>query len=115
MFAVLDYLAVHPDNWRKGIGSALVESGLSQAKELGADVFVLAFKAGHKVYKNAGLIEVDKVVEYDTNIFPDGDGEHGAWFFVSKVYEPKGKTEKEPKLVEGDIKPSEDVEAATIG
>jgi hypothetical protein len=88
--AVLDYLAVHPRNWGKRIASALVASGLSKAKEMGVDVFVLAFKAGRNVYKRQGLIEVDRVVEYDTNLFPGGDGEYGAYFFVSKVYKEQG-------------------------
>ena len=102
--AVLDYLAVHPDNWRKGVGSALVASGLSKAKEMDADVFVLAFKAGYSLYKRHGLIEVDRTVAYDTNLFPDGDGEFGAYFFVSKVYEKTDSQEKEPHVVEVDAK-----------
>ena len=102
---VLDYLAVHPDNWRKGIASALVASGLAKAKELNVDVFVLAFKAGYGVYKRMGLIEIDRVVDYDQVLFPGGDGEYGAYFFVSKVYGAEGAGGETPMLVEAEVTP----------
>ncbi|KXH51148.1 acetyltransferase [Colletotrichum nymphaeae SA-01] len=46
----LGYLAVHPDNQGKGIGTALVKSGISQAKELGLDIFIHAMEAGVGLY-----------------------------------------------------------------
>ena len=67
------------------------------------DVFVLAFKAGYNVYKRLGLIEVERTVEYDPVLFPGGDGEYGAYFFVSRVYEPMDAKQKEPHVVEADV------------
>ena len=72
------------------------------------DVFVLAFKAGYGVYKRMGLIEIDRVVDYDQVLFPGGDGEYGACFFVSKVYGAEGAEGAEgetPKLVEAEVTP----------
>jgi len=108
---------VHPKNWRKGIGRVLVASGLSKAKELDVDVFVLAFKAGYRVYEGLGLIEVDRVVEYDPLLFPGGDGEYGAYFFVSKVYAATEVEGKVLQAVEAEVRPihSEGEAAAVAG
>jgi GNAT superfamily N-acetyltransferase len=59
----LDYLAVHPNNKRKGIATALVESGIQQANRLGLPIFIWAFQAGHGVYKRLGFKEVDRVIK----------------------------------------------------
>jgi N-acetylglutamate synthase-like GNAT family acetyltransferase len=42
----LEYLAVHPDHTRKGIGSMLVQSGIDVATDLGLDVVVFAMGQG---------------------------------------------------------------------
>ncbi|KAK1673598.1 acetyltransferase [Colletotrichum godetiae] len=56
----LDYLAIHPDNQGAGIGTALVKSGIHQAKVLGLDIFIHAMEAGVDLYKRLGFsIEKD--------------------------------------------------------
>lgn len=60
----LDYLAVHPDNQRKGIGTALVQSGMEQAARLGLDIFIYAKSQGVDVYKRLGFrVERDFVLD----------------------------------------------------
>jgi ribosomal protein S18 acetylase RimI-like enzyme len=70
----LDYLAVHPDNQGKGIGKALVESGMKEAERLGLDIFIHAMKAGVGVYKRLGF-KIEKELVQDDSIF-GGDGEY---------------------------------------
>ncbi|KAF3763309.1 acyl-CoA N-acyltransferase [Cryphonectria parasitica EP155] len=72
-YIILDYLAVHPDNQGKGIGSALVKHGIQKARELGIDVFVLAFASGFKVYTNAGF---DVLETFDQDATKVGGTEH---------------------------------------
>ncbi|OJJ45166.1 hypothetical protein ASPZODRAFT_120689 [Penicilliopsis zonata CBS 506.65] len=79
----LDYLAVHPNNKGKGIASALVESGIQQANRLGLPIFILAYKAGHGVYKRLGFQEVDRIIQ-DISKFGCST-EYGVYFMV---YDP---------------------------
>lgn len=67
----LDYLAVHPHYQKKGVASALVQSGLKQAQELGVPVYVNAWKSALGVYSKLGFEEVDRVVGSDTGLDPD--------------------------------------------
>ncbi|KAI1074527.1 acyl-CoA N-acyltransferase [Whalleya microplaca] len=76
----LDYLAVHPDNKGKGIGTTLVQSGIEQAEKMGLDIFTLAFKMGRGIYERLGFKEVDRVIQDDSAY--GGLGEYGAYFMV---------------------------------
>ncbi|KAE8149872.1 acyl-CoA N-acyltransferase [Aspergillus avenaceus] len=81
----LDYLAVHPDNKGKGIGSALAASGIRYAEKVGIPLFVLAFKAGRGVYERLGFKEVDRVIQDDSQY--GGLGEYGAYFMIYDIVE----------------------------
>lgn len=63
LILVVDYLAVHPENQGKGVGTALLKHGIQKAEELGLDIFVLAFISGFKVYKNVGFKVLDSIVQ----------------------------------------------------
>ena len=49
----------------KGIGSALVRSGLETAEKLNLDVFVLAFEGGLRLYKALGFRILKEVIRND--------------------------------------------------
>ncbi|KAL1852408.1 hypothetical protein VTK73DRAFT_9222 [Phialemonium thermophilum] len=84
----LDYLAVHPDHQRKGVASALVESGIRAAHQLGLPIFCIAFQVSRGLYLRLGFREVDRVIEYGPQF---GDtGEYGGYFLV---YEGSEKAE----------------------
>lgn len=60
----LDYLAVHPDNQGRGIATQLVASGLKEAKKIGLDVYVRAFRPGVGLYRRLGFrIEKELVLD----------------------------------------------------
>ena len=83
----LDYLAVHPTNQGKGIGTALVQSGMRQAEKLGLDIFILALEAGMDLYKRLGFyIEKEIVQDYSKH---GGTGEYRFYFMI---YEQKPKS-----------------------
>ncbi|KAJ5771757.1 Acyl-CoA N-acyltransferase [Penicillium odoratum] len=84
----LEYLAVHPDNQRKGVGAALVKSGMDQADKLGLNIFVHALKAGVELYKHMGFRLLAELVQDDSAY--GGSGEYGAYFFI---YEPGSRTD----------------------
>ena len=79
----LDYLAVHPDNKGKGVGTALVEAGIQYAEKVGLPIFVLAFKAGLGIYTRLGFKEVQRLIQDDSQF--GGKGEYGAYFMVYDV------------------------------
>ncbi|KJZ74390.1 hypothetical protein HIM_06200 [Hirsutella minnesotensis 3608] len=60
----LDYLAVHPDNQGRGIATQLVASGLKEAKKIGLDVYVRAFRPGVGLYRRLGF-RIDKEIISD--------------------------------------------------
>lgn len=62
----LDFPAVHPKNQGKGIATALVQSGIQEAKKLGLDIFVTAFESGVRVYKRLGFGILKDFVEDDS-------------------------------------------------
>ncbi|KAJ5938246.1 hypothetical protein N7454_004588, partial [Penicillium verhagenii] len=62
----LDYLAVHPDNQRKGVGTALVKSGIEQADKMGLDIFVHAFTEGYELYKRMGFELIAELIKDDS-------------------------------------------------
>ena len=76
----LDYIAVHPENKGQGVATALVESGMKAAEELGIPIFIMAFKAGRGVYARLGFEEVDRIIQDDSMY--GGPGEYGAYFMV---------------------------------
>lgn len=78
----MDYLAVHPDNQRKGIATLLVESGIKQAEKLGLDIFVLAFKAGRGVYRRLGFRTEQELIQ-DASQY--GAKEYAVYYMI---YEP---------------------------
>ncbi|KAJ5623932.1 hypothetical protein N7510_000241 [Penicillium lagena] len=80
LHADLDYLAVHPDNQGKGIVTALVQSGMDRARELGLDIFVLAFECGLGVYKRLGF-RLDKDFTLDDSKY-GGPGEYHFYFMT---------------------------------
>ncbi|KAK1708219.1 acetyltransferase [Colletotrichum acutatum] len=67
----LDYLAVHPDNQGKGIGTALVKSGILIAKELGLDIFIHAMEAGVDLYKRLGFVIETEFLQDDAKYAED--------------------------------------------
>lgn len=50
----LDYLGVHPDQQRRGIGRMLLNWGVEKAREENKDAFLIATPAGFPLYKAAG-------------------------------------------------------------
>jgi GNAT superfamily N-acetyltransferase len=79
----LDYLAVHPENQRKGVGTALVESGIRYAKSVGIPIFTMAFNASRGFYERLGFREVERIVQDDSRY--GGAGKYGAYFMVYDV------------------------------
>jgi predicted N-acetyltransferase YhbS len=74
---------VHPDNKGKGIATLLVEDGIEEAKKLGVDIFVLAFKAGRGIYQRLGFKLLDELVQDDSMY--GGKGEYATYFMVYEV------------------------------
>jgi predicted N-acetyltransferase YhbS len=79
----LDYLAVHPDNQRKGVGTALVKSGMDQADKMGLEIFVHALREGAELYKRIGFRIIAELVQDDSAY--GGSGVYGVYFLI---YEP---------------------------
>ncbi|KAI1873015.1 uncharacterized protein JN550_003268 [Neoarthrinium moseri] len=78
----LDYLAVHPDNQRKGVATALVQSGMKQAEKMGLDIFIHAMKAGVGVYKRLGFKIEKELVQDDFKY-----GGNGEYYVAFMTYE----------------------------
>ncbi|KAK1758285.1 acyl-CoA N-acyltransferase [Echria macrotheca] len=62
----LDYLAVHPDSQGRGIATQLVARGLKEAREIGVDVYVRAFRPGVGLYRRLGFRTEKEVVMDDS-------------------------------------------------
>jgi ribosomal protein S18 acetylase RimI-like enzyme len=77
-------LAVHPENQRKGVATALVQSGMRQAEKMGLDIFIHALKAGVGVYKRLGFHIEKEFVQDDSKY--GGKGDHFVYFMI---YEQK--------------------------
>ncbi|KAK6955623.1 hypothetical protein Daesc_003265 [Daldinia eschscholtzii] len=83
IYIKLDYLAVHPNNKGKGIATALVESGIRHAENIGLPLFTMSYKAGRGVYARLGFREVERVIQDDTKY--GGKGEYGTYFMIYDV------------------------------
>lgn len=81
-FVGLDYLAVHPDHQGKGVGTALVRSGMEQAAAMGLDIFVYAFAAGVGLYERLGF-RIERDFLQDDSVY-GGQGNH---YTALMVYE----------------------------
>ncbi|KAL6694022.1 acyl-CoA N-acyltransferase [Trichoderma pleuroticola] len=81
-YLVLDYLAVHPENQGKGIGTLLVQSGIKEAEKLGLDIFVLAFRYGWGVYGRLGFSVEQELIQDDSMY--GGDGKYGVRYMIYK-------------------------------
>lgn len=79
----MDYIAVHPENRRKGVASFLVEGGIAEAEKAGVDIFVMAYKAGLNVYRRLGFTLLDQMIIDDSQW--GGQGEYGCYFLEYKV------------------------------
>ncbi|KAF5866712.1 hypothetical protein ETB97_009869 [Aspergillus alliaceus] len=79
----LDYMAAHPENKGKWIGTALVTSGMRYAEMAGAPIFCMAFKAECGVYARLGFKEVEIIIQDDSQY--GGAGEYGACFMMYDV------------------------------
>lgn len=79
--AELDYLAVHPDVQGRGIATQLVATGLEEAKKIGLDVYVRAFRPGVGVYRRLGFRMEQEFVTDDS-----GEGEPGAEYRALMTY-----------------------------
>lgn len=71
---------MHPENQRKGVGTALVKSGMIEAKKLGLDIFILAFEAGMGVYKRLGF-QIEKELVQDDSMY-GGKGKYSTYFMI---------------------------------
>lgn len=80
----LEYLAVHPENKGKGIGTALVQSGIKQAEKMRLPIFVMAYKAGLGIYIRAGFKEVERNIQ-DCAKWGLERVEYGAYFMVYEI------------------------------
>lgn len=76
----LEYMAVHPDNQGKGIATLLVKSGMEQARKLGLDIFILAFKPGFKLYARLGF-RVERELVQDDSAY-GGPGEYVVRYMI---------------------------------
>ena len=79
---------MHPDNQRRGVGTALVKSGIDQANKMGLEIFVHAFKDGVALYKRMGFRLLAELVQ-DDSVY-GGSGVYGTYFFI---YEPRSRTD----------------------
>ena len=71
---------MHPDNQGKGIATMLVKSGMEQAKRLGLDIFILAFKPAFGIYERLGFRVERELVQDDTMY--GGPGEYRVRYLI---------------------------------
>jgi GNAT superfamily N-acetyltransferase len=99
LLSVLDILAVHPDNWRKGIATMLIDSGIREIETwclpVDLDILVRAKKAALGVYLKAGFELVEQLVQ-DASMFGVEGGEYGA-YFLKKVMNRGGASRVKDK------------------
>lgn len=61
----LDYLGVHPDHQRRGIGKQLLNWGLDKAREQDKDVYLIATPAGFPLYQAVGFENLGSFLLFD--------------------------------------------------
>lgn len=66
---------MHPDNQGKGIATQLVASGLKEAKKIGLDVYVRAFRPGVGLYRRLGFRTEREIVQVLDDSEEGGPGE----------------------------------------
>ncbi|KAH8682029.1 putative GNAT family acetyltransferase [Xylariales sp. PMI_506] len=57
----LDFLAIHPEHQRRGIGKSLLNWGTEQAKESSKDSYLIASTAGRPLYIAGGFEEIGRL------------------------------------------------------
>jgi N-acetylglutamate synthase-like GNAT family acetyltransferase len=88
----IEFVAVHPDYWNKGIGTLLVRRGVEMADELGLDMYVLSFEGGYRTYK-AFDFETLEHMELDDSIYGGAGVFHR--YFMERKYKGKSQVGRE--------------------
>lgn len=83
---VINYLAVHPDYQRKGLGSRLLRIGLDAADRDNAEAFLIATAKGAPLYSKMGFREVDRL-EVNTKSY----GGEGIVSYLSMIRKPSAR------------------------
>lgn len=92
-------LGVLPEYWRKGIASMLVEDAIREFEALPlpagieVDILIRAKKPALGVYKRAGFVIVDQIIQDASHLGVEG-GEYGA-YFLTRAVERKENSVKE--------------------
>ncbi|CEJ82776.1 hypothetical protein VHEMI02824 [[Torrubiella] hemipterigena] len=68
----LDYLAIHPDQQGKGIGTLLLKKVMECAADLKLDMYILACKPGFRLYEKMGFTVLRELVQDDSMFGGDG-------------------------------------------
>ncbi|KAK2594762.1 hypothetical protein QQS21_007509 [Conoideocrella luteorostrata] len=77
----LDYLGVHPDHHHRGIGTTLVQAGISIANQLKTDLYLIAMgQNAYKMYKKCGFEELDSLSQ-DLRQW-DREGTYDTWIMI---------------------------------
>ena len=77
----LEYLTVHPDHQRKGVGEMLVRSGVRQADLVEVYTTVMASTLrGQSLYKRCGFELVSTIVQDDSKWGGKADGSVNCWY-----------------------------------
>ncbi|PMD29636.1 acetyltransferase [Hyaloscypha variabilis F] len=79
-FMRLDMLAVAPEHQKKGVGTALVRSGMREAEKLGLDIFAHATSEGVPLYKRLGF-KIEREIVQDDSMY-GGTGQHYTCFMI---------------------------------
>lgn len=78
----LDYLAIHPDQQGKGIGSLLVKTVTDCAEDLKLDMYILACKPGFRLYEKMGFTVLRELVQDDSKF--GGDGKYTMRYLIRR-------------------------------
>ncbi|KAE9376254.1 hypothetical protein N431DRAFT_435666 [Stipitochalara longipes BDJ] len=79
-FMRLDLLMVGPEHQRKGVGTALLQSGIREAEKLGLDIFCYASTMAVGLYKRLGF-RIEREIVQDDSMY-GGTGRHYTCFMV---------------------------------
>ncbi|OHW96514.1 GNAT family acetyltransferase [Colletotrichum incanum] len=61
----LDYIAVFPDRQKQGIGSVLLEDGISVAEGAGLRTYVMSTPTRLKLYEGHGFVRLKTIIQDD--------------------------------------------------